>query len=164
MSGVAVWISGIVGAVLATALIDLMMAEGETKKFIKGIASLLVLAVIISPLPALINKDFKLDDSVDTYEQTTLTNDTYLQRVYLHRYKAYELAIQNKLKAKGLDEVIVRIAIEYEGGLITVQSIEVDTSHMVFTGTDRNIDSNAIITDAVTSVLGQGAVNKIVIE
>lgn len=165
MGGFAGWIAGIVGAVIATTIIDLMMAEGETKKFIKGIASLLILAVIIAPLPALINNDFKLieDTAADEKPGEDLMED-YLRRVYLHRYKNYELAIQNKLKAKGMDEVIVRIDIAHEGGQIVIKSVNVDTSKMVLTGNSTNIDINGAILEAVESVLGRAAAVKTVIK
>lgn len=162
MSGVGAWIGGIVGAVFATALIDLLMAEGETKKFVKGIASLLVVAVIIAPLPTLINKDFMLTSQDTIQGGGTQTDDanSYLDRVYLHRYKAYELAIQNKLKAQGIDEVTARIDISYSGGEIVITSVLVDTTNMVLTGQIKNIDINKAILDAVAAVLGQQAISK----
>jgi len=90
--------------------------------------------------------------------------EDYLRRVYLHRYKNYELAIQNKLKAKGMDEVIVRIDIAYEGGQIVIKSVNVDTSKMVLTGNSTNIDINGAILEAVESVLGRAAAVKTVIK
>lgn len=47
------WIMSIVGVVILTALFELFMVEGETKKYIKGILSVIVIIVIISPLPNL---------------------------------------------------------------------------------------------------------------
>lgn len=162
MAGIGAWIGGIVGAVFATALIDLLMAEGETKKFVKGIASLLVVAVIIAPLPALINKDFRLTSQDTVQGGGTQTDDTnsYLNKVYLHRYKSYELAIQNKLKSQGIDEVTARIDIQYSGGEIVITSVRIDTANMVLTGQAKNIDINKAILDAVASVLGQQAISK----
>lgn len=162
MVGVGAWIGGIVGAVFTTALIDLLMAEGETKKFVKGIASLLVVAVIIAPLPMLINNDFRLTSQDTIQGGGTQTDDinSYLDRVYLHRYKSYELAIQNKLKSQGIDEVTARIDISYSGGEVVITSVRIDTVNMVLSGQAKNIDINKAILDAVASVLGQQAIGK----
>jgi len=157
---VAAWITGIVGAVLATALIDVIMAEGETKKFVKGIASLLVIAVIIAPLPAMFDGDFKLINDA-AGNPTTETNDTYLERVYMERYKAYELAIQRKLNAVGIYEVIIRIEIDYDGGEIVVKKVTADVSQAVLSGVTSNIDINGEVTAAVIAVLGESVRKKI---
>lgn len=164
MGAAAGWIGAIVGAVIATALIDLLMAEGETKKYVKGIASLLVLAVIIAPLPSLIDGDFSLTGGETVKSPITETNNDYLERVYMERYKGYELSIQNKLKAAGIDEVTVRIAISYDGGEIVIDSVNVDTSNLVLKDGSKNIDINVTVKNAVIAVLGRRAESKIVIK
>ena len=43
--------------------------------------------------------------------------EDYLRRVYLHRYKKLRAGhTKSNLEAKGMDDVIVRIDIAYEGG------------------------------------------------
>ena len=50
MSG---WLIGIVGVVSLGVLIEVLLPEGENSKYIRGIFSIIVIFVIISPLPKL---------------------------------------------------------------------------------------------------------------
>lgn len=150
MSG---WLMGIAGAVVMTTLIDVLIAEGETKKYIKGIASILVLAAIVAPLPALLNKDFKVNyGEIETGEETK-KNDAYLYRIYLEKYRSYELNLQNQLKAKGIDGVTIRINIAYDDGEVVILNVIADISAAVITSKDKNIDINKIIISTVSKGL-----------
>jgi hypothetical protein len=161
---IAGWIAAIIGAVLATALIDVVIAEGETKKFIKGIASLLVIAVIIAPLPALFDGNFRLIPDEEESLQNPEINQTYLERVYMERYKAYELAIQRRLNAAGIYEAVIRIEIAYEGGEIVVRNVNADLTAAVYSDSAANIDSSSEVVSAVVAVLGEDARSKISIK
>ncbi len=55
MSG---WLIGIVGVVSLGVLIEVLLPEGENSKYIRGIFSIIVIFVIISPLPKLANGDY----------------------------------------------------------------------------------------------------------
>lgn len=65
------WLLSIVGIVCVGILIEIIMPEGEHSKYIKGIFAIVVIFVIISPLPKLINNDsydignYFDDDSID---------------------------------------------------------------------------------------------------
>ncbi len=72
------WIMSIVGVICLGVLIEIVLPDGKITKYIKGAFSLVVILVIVSPLPSLIGKDFKVeieDFSVSTsvvkpYEDT----------------------------------------------------------------------------------------------
>ena len=55
MSG---WLMGIVGVVSLGVLIEILLPEGENSKYIRGIFSIIVIFVIISPLPKLAKGDY----------------------------------------------------------------------------------------------------------
>lgn len=149
------WLIGIVGAIVLTTLIDVIMAEGETKKFIKGVASLMVIAAIIIPLPGLFGAELTWDDLTNnSYEQNPETNDTYLNRVYESKYKKLELAAQNKMKIEGVSGVTVRINIAYgSGGAIEIINVIVTTANAVITGENPNIDIRETALRAVKATL-----------
>jgi stage III sporulation protein AF len=48
------WVLSIVGVVALTVLLDILLPEGQMNKYLKGIFSLLVILVVISPLPSLV--------------------------------------------------------------------------------------------------------------
>lgn len=147
------WLIGITGAILLTTLIDVLMAEGETKKYVKGVAALLVFAAIIAPLPSLFNKEWSLDYGSAGVVETPMENDTYLERVYMERYKNYELVIQNKLKAAGISEATVRIDIRYYGGAVSVDFVTADLTRAVISTDNPNIDINSTVKKTVRSTL-----------
>lgn len=51
------WLLGIVGVVSLGVLIEIIMPEGEHSKYIKGIFSIIVVFVIVSPFPKLMTTD-----------------------------------------------------------------------------------------------------------
>ena len=51
------WLFSIAGVIILSGLLDLVLSEGETKKYVKGIISIIVIATIISPLTKLADKD-----------------------------------------------------------------------------------------------------------
>ena len=52
------WIMSIVGITALGVLMDILLPEGETSKYIKGIFALFTVFVIIYPLPKIINGNF----------------------------------------------------------------------------------------------------------
>lgn len=55
------WILSVVGVICLGIMLEIVLPDGKTTKYIKGTFSLLVVLVIASPLPSLINKEFDLD-------------------------------------------------------------------------------------------------------
>ena len=68
----AVWILSIVGTVLTITLTEVMLPEGTTAKFIKGVISLMVIYVVIAPIPVIMQSKIDLssffDFSLSSYE------------------------------------------------------------------------------------------------
>ena len=61
----AAWIIGIVGTVLTVTLTEVMLPEGNTSKFIKGVISLMVIYVVIAPIPALLRSEIDINSFFD---------------------------------------------------------------------------------------------------
>ena len=102
-----VWISSIVVAVCLTVLIDIFLSDGETKKYVKSAASLVVFAVIISPIPSLFNKDIDFfTASPQTVE--TSADSAYLSTYYSRKYSALEDSCEKLLDQKGFEGEIGR--------------------------------------------------------
>lgn len=62
-----VWIMSIVGVISLGILLEIVLPEGQTAKYVKGAFSLLVVFVIAMPLPNLLGKEWKLDLSGSTF-------------------------------------------------------------------------------------------------
>ncbi len=55
------WITSIVGVICLGILLEIVLPEGKTSKYIRGAFSIVVVLVIVAPLPALVKKDWKFE-------------------------------------------------------------------------------------------------------
>ncbi|MDE6605682.1 MAG: stage III sporulation protein AF [Clostridia bacterium] len=73
MSG---WLIGIVGVVSLGVLIEVLLPEGENSKYIRGIFSIIVIFVIISPLPKLAKGDY-IKGFTSQSQEISIDNEYY---------------------------------------------------------------------------------------
>ena len=73
-----VWIMSVVGVICLGLLLEIVLPEGQTAKYVKGAFSLLVVFVIAAPLPNLLGKDWKLNLDGNSFEiDEEYINSTY---------------------------------------------------------------------------------------
>lgn len=65
------WILGIAGVIALTALAEILLPEGETAKYIKGVLAVFIVAAIIAPLPYLLDGSFSFEEIFATKEVET---------------------------------------------------------------------------------------------
>lgn len=65
------WIMSIVGVICLGILLEIVLPDGKTTKYIRGAFSLMVIFVIVAPLPSLLKKDwtFELGDNYFSVDQ-----------------------------------------------------------------------------------------------
>lgn len=101
MSG---WLLAIVGVIAIGVLLDIIIPEGETNKYIKGIFGIVVVLVIVSPLPKLFNSDFNFDEIFQGgkgYEiDETFTGEVAKERNEERQNKIKDLLIANNILVK----------------------------------------------------------------
>jgi len=94
------WILSISGVICLGILLEIVLPEGKTAKYIKGAFSLLVVLAIVAPLPSLLKKDF--DISVKTDAFTVSRQDDYVDA-----YKAsFEDAVKGALAERGCESQV----------------------------------------------------------
>lgn len=107
------WLLGIVGVVSLGVLIEIIMPEGEHSKYIKGIFSLIVIFVIVSPFPKLLKGDnidkFFKNDSV----QIEIDENSYESIKNSYRQKVNE-NFDKALESEGFKDLEYRIAFDDE--------------------------------------------------
>ena len=113
------WMIGIVGVIALGVLLEILLPEGQTGKYVKGAFSLLVILVIAAPLPGVIGalKDWdpSYSDIAPDYglvEETTEERARYLAR-----------GIEQTLEANGY-ETDVKVVIK-EGSTSEIDEITV---------------------------------------
>lgn len=150
------WIMSIVGAICLTTLIDVLMDDGETKKFIKGISSIIVFAVIISPLPKLLNDNYDLGESLRQSEEVSYNKSDYYDFLYdikLKEYSSVTLRCQSSLEESGISGVIITPHLSY-GDKIEITEITVNLTNVVITENAENINIKELILKKVSTFFG----------
>ena len=102
------WIIKIIGLGALGVLLDVLIAEGETSKYIKGIFGIITVFVLFSPLPKLLNIDFKVDDVITSGSEIEIDDD-YLYYVQSKKWETYEDSLTKILSQKYDTDCVVDI-------------------------------------------------------
>ena len=142
MSAFSSWILSIVGCLCLTTLIDLLLPEGETKKYVKCISSLIVFSVMLSPLTAFIGGESSLQVNSSYEEETSTKIDENYD--FLYKIKEKECANQKEraiafLESKGIKGVDIEVILSY-GKRAEILEIIADKQNAVITNEKANID------------------------
>lgn len=110
------WIISIVGVVVLGVLVDVMLPEGNTAKYIKGVFGLIALAVMIAPLPKLFNKEFNFESLIGENTAQIQTDNNFIKDIMAD----YKSKIVDKIE-KVLDDE----GVEYEYVIVYLDNTQV---------------------------------------
>lgn len=115
------WLIGVVGIISLGLLLEILIPEGQTSKYVKGAFSLLVIFVVISPLPKLlggkydfnfdgVNYDFDSDYISYTSGQYTTPLEDDLEKILAEQgiKSAVEIVVKDG-SVRDIDFVVVKI-------------------------------------------------------
>lgn len=156
------WVMSIVGIVMMTLVVDIIIPEGQTNKYIKSIFSLLTVFVIASPLPGLIKSDFNIADVFAPVESVAL-DENFLQALYSDRVEVLEKKAVDALSAAGVTQIKVTVAAENENNYPKIINVLINLEKVVIKGQPSNININEYVIQTVSSVLGIEAGKVVVI-
>lgn len=100
------WIMSVVGVICLGVLLEIVLPEGQTAKYVKGAFSLLVVFVIAAPLPALFKKDytfsvdssiFQVDEEYISSTYTIYTESIRERAVYALKNGGYDAQVEIEL-------------------------------------------------------------------
>ena len=106
----------IIGTVLLSSILTAIVPEGKTSAVIKGIAKLVCLLVIVSPIPRFLQKENFFDEADETFfSQTVIQTDEDFIKYYSEmRIKNAESALEQELEKNF--SVVVKLSLEWEYG------------------------------------------------
>ena len=119
------WAETIIIAVIIATIIEMILPEGSSKKYIKVVIGVYILFTISSPMinkftgkAIAVSDIFDLDEYVNTIEENEINqnllqknNSTSIRDIYIGNLKA---DIQNKLKAKGYNVISIDLDVGYD--------------------------------------------------
>lgn len=139
------WLLKITGVIALSALSSLLIPNGQTKKYVKGIFALITLFVLVSPLPKLLKSDFSgFPNAFDTASELEI-DETFLYGVATNAYKTQERNIEKFLKEKGIESRVKFVVksetsseIDYVNVILSDKSFERDKSNSIDIGALKN--------------------------
>jgi stage III sporulation protein AF len=93
------WIISIVGVISLGILLEIILPEGQTTKYVKGAFSLLVVFVIVAPIPAFLKTDWKLDFDSAQYD----VDSAFIYETVTGQISAVERDVEDCLLLYGYD-------------------------------------------------------------
>lgn len=139
------WLLKITGVIALSTLSSLLIPNGQTKKYVKGIFALITLFVLVSPLPKLLKSDFSgFPNAFDTVSELEI-DETFLYGVATNAYKTQERNIEKFLKEKGIESKVKFVVksetsseIDYVNVILSDKSFERDKSNSIDIGAMKN--------------------------
>ena len=115
MKGFNSWAQGIIIAIIATSILQMILPDNKNKKYINVVVGIYILFCIISPV---IGKDFNLEN-IDVDEYITIENSTNKEDTDVYNESIGETFkdkiiynIKSQLKSKGYEAKNINISID----------------------------------------------------
>ena len=118
------WLIGIVGVVSLGVLIEIVLPEGENSKYIRGIFSIIVIFVIVSPLPKLLKGDFVKEFTGNGDSALIEIDEDYYQSIRQEIHNTIITGLREELSANGYGEVEFEITFD-DGYAYAVEKVTV---------------------------------------
>lgn len=143
------WAQGIIVAVIIATIIEMLLPEGSSKKYIKVVVGIYILFTIVSPvITKITNKEFKLSDIIDldeyieaassdnTYNELEKSNNENIKEVYIASLKS---DIEEKIANKGYNADSIEVEVQ-DNDEYTINSITISVSKLDEKEENNNIE------------------------
>lgn len=118
-----IWANGIIVAIIIATIIEMLLPNGNNKKYIKTILGLYVLFAIIGPVIDnfgggkynfnLILNEFKKKQDYQAFSENSIGANSNIEQIYKQKL---EEDVKTKLKAKGYDVAITALSVNLING------------------------------------------------
>lgn len=146
-----IWILNLIGLAIFGVLIEILLPNGKTNKYIKGVLSLVIIYVIISPVASLLH-DYKFGDIKKFFNGDIDIDYEFVSNIQIESNKQEEKLLEEAIKSEGIENVKVHIV----SNLIQQKKIEyvkISINKAVITGENPNINIKEVITKIVCNRL-----------
>ena len=139
------YILSVLGIVVAGVFIDVLLPSGTISKYIKGIYSIFVVAVLISPITKLLDKDFKL-----SYTQIQ-TDEKLLNYIYNNRAKSQESDLEEYFEVEGFKGVDIQLEFSIENDTLIYNACKINLKNLEINADKQHINKYEFIKSTVTN-------------
>lgn len=146
------WVLSIVGIVLLTLIVDIVLPDGQTGKYIKSVLAIITVFVIASPVPSLISGDIDIGSVVSDYDAAEV-DETFLQDLFDARVEILKNTLAAEFEKSGIEKVEITITYDKEEYTFGIEKILLDTTNAVSDEGDKNINIKEKVKDITTELL-----------
>ncbi len=139
------YILSIVGIILLGVIVDLMLVDGQVKKYVKSIFVLFVIFTLVAPLPNLVNNIKSGEITIPSTEVDI--DESYLDIILRQKDNATILAITKAMEDRDIEGAIISVDSSYEKNIYTINYIVVDLEEVKYSV------SHSLIYEIVQSVV-----------
>ena len=139
------YILSILGIVVAGVFIDIIVPSGSINKYIRGIYSIFVVAVLVSPIMKLLNKT---NDFTIKYEDYNLNTDL-LSYIYTMRATSLETNMEKALTEEGFSNIDIILNFSIENDELQYNSCEINLKNLVISSDKQHINKYEFIKEVV---------------
>lgn len=143
MSG---WLLSVAGISLLSVLIDVVLPNGQTNKYIKGIIAFCMVFVIISPIPALLKSDFDLDK---IFTSSTIE----VEKEFIYQVNRTRLTYLQSQITSELEMLLPNVKVVVNGDIfemeMKIKNVFVDLSNLVINENNKHINIRKTVEDGV---------------
>ena len=148
MEAVTGWAMGIIGVVLLGVLVDLIIPEGKTQKYIRSVFGVITVFVIILPLPSLVKKDYTLNLGQNAAGRPAVALDeTYLYGIYRDKVTAIERGTEKYLTDNGYGGTSVTVTVDAYVENPRILQVSVNVENAVIAADKRHINKYETVRD-----------------
>ncbi len=135
------YILSILGIVVAGMFIDIIIPSGTISKYIKGIYSIFVVAIIISPVVKFLNKNHDFTIKYHQYE----ININLLDYIHSSRATSLENNLEKVLANEGLTNIDIILNFSTENNELKYNSCNVNLKNLVISADKQHINKYEFI-------------------
>ena len=114
------WILSIVGMVLTVTLTEIMLPEGQTAKYVKGVISLMIVYVVIAPIPSLLQSKIDINTFFDFSSAGYVSDAAFIQLINEDKQSAIGAELTEVLVKSGLDGSSANVVLDGYGYVFRV--------------------------------------------
>ena len=141
---ISTYLLSIVGVAILGVIVDLILPSGTVSKYIKGVFALILIFVIISPIPKLINQNWSFNDIFQT--SSTEIDEDYLEDIKNQQIDKLNTDIKNLLVDNGFNNVDILVELDNSNFPLKIKYIFVDLTNLVLNQNMQHINYYTAIT------------------
>ncbi|MDR2091560.1 MAG: stage III sporulation protein AF [Clostridiales bacterium] len=147
------WIISIAGVMVLTVLLDIILPDGQTNKYIKGIFSVVVITVVIAPVAGFLKGGADIGKLFDFASNAYGTDENFIYAVYADAYKAQAAGMADYLDGEGIKVKNVDIVFD-PSNKKNILYVNIFLEQSVIDGDSPHINISDGIKDAVNKRYG----------